>query len=87
MARKKKIEFALWAPAAQSVALAGTFNGWHPSRTPMQKDGEGVWRTKLWLATGSHEYLFVADGQWISDPKAKVSTPNPHGGVNSVVVV
>lgn len=87
MARKKKIEFALWAPAAQSVALVGTFNGWDPGRTPMQKDGEGVWKTKLSLPTGSHQYRFVADGQWISDPKATESAPNPHGGDNSVVLV
>jgi 1,4-alpha-glucan branching enzyme len=87
MARKKKTEFALWAPAAQSVALAGTFNGWDPGQTPMQKDGEGVWKAKLSLPPGRHEYRFVADGQWICDPEATESAPNPHGGDNSVIVV
>ncbi|OHE75272.1 MAG: hypothetical protein A2107_06320 [Verrucomicrobia bacterium GWF2_62_7] len=87
MARKKKIEFALWAPAAQSVALAGSFNDWDPKRTPMKDAGNGLWKIEVPLPPGQHEYRFVVDGQWISDPIAKESEPNPHGGDNSVITV
>jgi hypothetical protein len=37
--------------------------------------------------SGRHEYLFVVDGQWLPDPKAKESVQNPFGGRNSVLVV
>lgn len=87
MASKKKIEFVLEAPQAKAVAVAGTFNDWDTSRTPLHRDNDGTWRTKVKLSCGRHEYRFVADGEWISDPKAMESAPNPHGSENSVVVV
>lgn len=87
MARTKRVEFNLVAPQARSVALAGTFNDWDPQRTPMKNDGHGLWKARLQLPPGRHEYRFVADGQWVSDPKAEDSVANPHGGDNSVVVV
>ena len=87
MARNKWIEFRFDAPQAQTVGLAGSFNNWDPARTPMRKGGSGAWVARVLLSAGRHEYRFVADGNWISDPNAKESVPNPHGGVNSVVVV
>ena len=87
MARNKWIEFRLDAPQAQTASLAGSFNNWDPTKMPMKKGGSGTWVTRVLLSAGRHEYRFVADGNWISDPNARESVPNPHGGVNSVVVV
>jgi len=87
MAKKKRIEFVLEAPHAGAVAAAGTFNNWDASLTPMKRGKDGLWRAKEILPPGRHEYRFVVDGQWLSDPKAKESVPNPHGGDNSVMVV
>ena len=87
MARNKWIEFKLDASQARSVSLAGSFNNWSPTKTPMKKGGTGTWNVGVLLPAGSHEYRFVVDGNWISDPNAKQSVPNPHGGSNSVVVV
>jgi 1,4-alpha-glucan branching enzyme len=87
MARTKWVEFTLDAPQAKTVCLAGSFNNWDATKTPMRKGGSGTWTTRLSLASGRHEYRFVSDGNWISDPNAKESVPNPHGGANSVVAV
>ena len=72
---------------AQAVFIAGTFNDWHPSVTPMIALGEGRWAKELSLPPGRHEYRFVVDGEWISDPTATDYVPNSHGSSNSVLIV
>ena len=49
--------------------------------------GNGRWRKELTLPPGVYEYRIVADGEWITDPQAKKTSPNPFGGVNSVLRV
>jgi len=87
MARNKWVEFKFDAPEAKTVYLAGSFNNWDPTKTLMRKGETGAWIARVFLPTGRHEYRFIADGNWISDSSAKESVPNPHGGVNSVVLV
>ena len=82
----KPVDFAFQAPEAQSVLLAGSFNNWDPKRTPLRQEGNG-WKTTLWLGAGRHEYRFVVDGQWVSDPNARETISNGFGEFNSVVVV
>jgi len=36
---------------------------------------------------GRYQYKFVADGQWLHDPKAQENVPDPHGSLNSVIEV
>ena len=36
--------FAVYAPAARSVAIVGDFNGWDGRLHPMSSNGDGVWR-------------------------------------------
>jgi 1,4-alpha-glucan branching enzyme len=78
-----RVEFT--DPEAAAVAIAGTFNDWRPEATPMIALGAGRWLKELVLPPGIYEYLLVADGQWVPDPLAKETAPNPFGGVNSVV--
>jgi len=85
MARTRLVEFLLAMPTAAAVSVAGTFNNWDGRRNPMRKGNDGLWRSKVWLPPGRHEYRFVVDGQWISDPKAAEAVPNPYGGSNSVL--
>jgi 1,4-alpha-glucan branching enzyme len=77
-------QFSFSAPQAQSVAIAGSFNGWNPQRSPLRKNGSD-WTTSIPLSSGRYEYRFVVDGKWISDPKAKESAPNDYGEQNSVL--
>ena len=79
------IEFS--HPTAEVVAIAGTFNNWKPDTTRMIAVGNGHWRKELVLPPGDHEYLLVADGEWVPDPLAKETVANPFGGVNSVMRV
>ncbi len=74
-------------PGARSIALAGSFNEWHPTATPMVALGEGRWRKELSLPSGRYEYRLVVDGQWADDRTAKETVPNPFGGLNAVVTV
>jgi len=83
---KVHVEFALAANEAKSVAVAGTFNGWDPKKTPLEEVA-GAWHAKMELPRGRYEYRFVIDGQWVTDPNARESVPNPFGSVNSIVSV
>jgi 1,4-alpha-glucan branching enzyme len=81
----KRIHFEFTSSAAESVAIAGSFNDWQPNATPMIALGQGRWAKDLALPPGEYEYCLVVDGEWIADPLAKESVPNPFGGVNSVL--
>lgn len=72
---------------AQAVFIAGTFNDWQPSVTPMIATGNGRWIKELALLPGRYEYRLVVDGEWISDPAAAESVSNSFGSANSVLVV
>lgn len=82
------VKFVLFAPAAHQVAVAGTFNRWDPSATPLASAGEGgVWTVTLALPTGQHQYAFVVDGQrWVTDPAAP-AVDDGFGRRNSVLSV
>jgi 1,4-alpha-glucan branching enzyme len=84
---EKPVEFILNLPQARSVAIAGTFNDWDLSRTPMTLGPGGAWKMTVWLPKGRYEYRFIADGQWISDPSARECVQNTFGSTNSVLVV
>jgi len=74
-------------PDADSVCIAGSFNEWHPSVSPMLRLTDGTWAKELVLAPGRYEYRFVVDGVWVDDPAATDYVPNPFGGMNSVLTV
>jgi 1,4-alpha-glucan branching enzyme len=84
---EKPVEFILHQPQARSVAVAGTFNDWDVSRTPLRLSSQGTWKAKVWLPAGRYEYKFVVDDHWISDPGARESVQNTFGSTNSVLVV
>jgi 1,4-alpha-glucan branching enzyme len=85
---EKPIDFYFNLPGAKTAAVAGTFNGWDLSRTPLSKDASGGWKATVWLPPGRYEYRFVVDGaQWFSDPRALEAVPNSFGSTNSILVV
>jgi len=86
------VKFVLYAPDAERVAVAGTFNEWSGTATPLvQGAGEaaGVWTTTIALSPGQHQYAFVLDGRrWIADPAAPaVDDGFGTGRRNSVLAV
>ena len=72
---------------AHEVCIAGTFNEWQPTATPLRSLGAGDWAAELSLPPGRFEYRLVVDGQWRCDPAASESVPNGFGSCNSVLVV
>jgi len=84
---EKEVEFKLEAPYATQVFLAGEFNEWSPTATPMEKDETGTWHVKIKLKPGRYEYKFVVDGTWMEDPANPEKVPDPYGGYNSVLTV
>lgn len=81
------VHFEVTAPDAKSVCIAGPFNDWHPSVSPLIPLGNGHWVKRLTLAPGVYEYRFVVDGEWLPDPQAGDVIADPFGGWNSVVTV
>lgn len=58
-------------PTAQKACIAGSFNDWHPSVTPMIRLHDGKWAKELAMPPGRYEYRFVVDGEWVDDPAAQ----------------
>ena len=80
------IRFDRFFPEAKEVSIAGSFNGWQPSATPMERFGIGCGQRKvdLYLKPGRYEYRFVVDGKWTDDPFAQTFVANPFGTRNAV---
>ena len=81
------VEFTLKAPTARVVNLAGEFNGWSPTASPLRKRSSGEWAITLQLKPGRYQYKFIVDGKWIPDPENPMQQDDTYGGKNSVVVV
>ena len=75
-------------PGARMVQAAGDFNGWNPSRTPLEQTSNGAWTVTIPLEPGRYEYQFVVDGkQWIADPFAIEQNDDGFGARNAVLDV
>jgi Glycogen recognition site of AMP-activated protein kinase len=80
------VRFTLVATGARKVAVAGDFNGWDPQGTPLlDQDGRGSFAGTVRLAPGAHEYMFVVDGEWVTDPAAAERRPDGFGRDNAVL--
>ncbi len=82
------------APEAAAVCVAGAFNDWVPTATPLTRGADGTWAVRLDLPPGRHEYKFVVDGRWCCAPGCEEPSggcpkcvPNPFGSMNRVVEV
>ena len=84
---KKRITFKYHAPYAETVFVAGSFNGWNSGANPMKRDKEGVWSAIVDLFPGTYEYRFVVDDMWKDDPACKIRHMNQYGCYNCVLIV
>jgi len=76
-------------PGARSVHVVGSFNDWGPVSIPLEdRDHDGVWRAAVVLPGGTHEYMFVIDGErWVVDPLAGRFVADGFGRENSLLIV
>lgn len=82
--------FRVFAPNATSVAVAGEWNGWSATATPMTKDtSNSVWYVFVPLSAGVDrykKYKFVINGGtlWQKDPYS-LRVENSGGDANSII--
>jgi 1,4-alpha-glucan branching enzyme len=85
------VTFRVWAPFAQSVAVAGDFNAWSPTAIPLDSEGNGNWSVDVsYSAVGSqYKYVLAAQGTgaqfWRVDPYARSITRAANGQLNCVI--
>jgi 1,4-alpha-glucan branching enzyme len=82
------VRFSLRHEAARHVAVAGSFNQWSATSHPLARSrSRGDWVLVLPLPPGSHAFMFVVDGTWLSPPFADEYVDDGFGARNGVVVV
>ncbi|MBA3052365.1 MAG: hypothetical protein FP827_04660, partial [Candidatus Omnitrophica bacterium] len=84
---KGGILFTCSAPTANKVVVAGSFNNWSQDVNPLSKNASGIWSAIVPLSSGSHQYKFVTDGNWIIDPSNSNTSADGLGGNNSVITL
>lgn len=74
--------------SASQISVAGDFNNWSPSATPLRKDENlGVWQACIPIPPGRYRYRVVIDGQWKHDQYNSSIETNPFGELNSILEV
>ena len=82
------VRLVVLQPEARTVDVAGDFNGWDPTRTPLEQTATGAWTVTIPLQPGRYEYMFVVDGkQWVGDPFAVEQADDGFGSRNAVLDV
>ncbi len=82
------VRFTLVASGASQVAVAGSFNGWNATATPLRRIDKNTWAADIPLGAGRYVYQFVIDGhRWVPDPQAPRDPGDDFGATNSVVTV
>jgi 1,4-alpha-glucan branching enzyme len=82
-----KVTFELREVDAERVHVAGDFNDWSLSDTPLNKRKDGRFSTTLTLPAGrEYRYRYVLDGdRWTNDTDADRYEANEHGSEDSVL--
>ena len=77
------VTFRVWAPHAPWVRVAGTFNNWSDSATPLASEGNDYWSVDVPGAKVGHEYRYILGdtGHWRVDPRALDVTSSAGNGV------
>ena len=82
------VRFSVDQPAAHTVAVAGTFNGWSATSHPLMPDASRRrWTATVPLPPGEHLFMYVVDGTWVTPPHAADYVDDGFGARNGVVVV
>ncbi len=82
------VPFTYWTDETPgNVSIVGDFNDWDPAATPLRRQDDGTWTTRLELAPGEHSYKLVVDGDWRLDPVNPQVIRDAAGGQWSLLVV
>lgn len=83
------VRFSVSVPAAKSVAVVGSFNGWSTTAHVMTRVGSNKsWSAVVPLEGGEHVFMYVVDGEtWVVPPMAADFVTDGFGNTNGVVIV
>lgn len=86
--KTKVVRIKLKPPVECSeVKLVGDFTDWQNAAINMTKSSKGKdWTASVRLAPGEHQYRFLVDGNWFTDPSTERMLNNV-GSENSVLRV
>ncbi len=73
-------------PNANKVILTGSFVDWNENKIKMTLIN-GVWTSTLQLVAGKHQYKFIVDGKWYTDPANPIVEDDGKGNLNSILFV
>lgn len=78
------VTFRVWAPNASHVNVAGAFNGYSASATPLLAEAGGVWSRDVADARDGQEYRYLINSNsWRRDPRARKVV---HSGAANAVI-
>jgi 1,4-alpha-glucan branching enzyme len=79
------VTFRVWAPFADAVSVAGSFNSWSADAHPLGADAGGYWSVDVAGALEGDEYKFVVhtgdQRLWRNDPYAREVTSSAGNSV------
>lgn len=77
------------AKGAQTINIAGDFNSWSSTDTPLTKNKDGSFSVKLELdADREYQFRYLLDGyKWENDWNADKYIPAPYSNADNSVVV
>ncbi|HEX2658258.1 MAG TPA: glycogen-binding domain-containing protein [Polyangia bacterium] len=80
------VRFTLDARGARHVTLAGDFNDWNTEAIAMEdSDQSGHFVATVALPPGLHQYMFLVDGEWVTDPTVSERRPDGFGRQNALL--
>ncbi len=82
-----RYDFQIRAEDAREVCLSGDFNQWRVCDLTLTRVKEDLWTVSLELPPGRYEYMFVVDGDWVTDPSATLLVDDGFGNTNAVLVL
>lgn len=90
--KKCKVVFTVKKEAAQgakSISIAGDFNSWSSTETPLKKAKDGSFSVELELDAGKeYQFRYLLDGsRWDNDWEADKYIPAPFSSTDNSVVV
>ena len=83
----RPIGFTVHADPGSDVRVCGSFNSWDTENHKMSDwDGHGEYHIFLRLPRGEHEYKYIINGTWQTNPRCNQQN-NRFGSSNNVVQV
>lgn len=84
---KIPVNFLFNSKLADSVFVAGSFNGWSSKINPLVKQNDSTWSATLYLESGYYYYKLIVNGGWIPDPQNDWKINDGGDGFNSILKV